>query len=411
MTRLEDELRATFAARTAELPPMEDVAERAMRRAARTRRRHAFLAGFAVVVTVALVGVGVIQVPLHVVQAPIMADASASVRVSTMLGIRLDLRVGNELWTSDGRRLQLSGVGAVTYVYRVPAGWVYGGTAGILRMVLSDGAPTKLHATVDTAVVSMDGERIAWSSGTPGGEVLTVGQLTGTGVDTLAQTKVAAQAQPVAIVGTSVVVGQESAAGRPAGYDVWSPPDAFVPTWPLKLASVYGDAGDGSVIGLADAGDQAADARTLDVGQQKAKVPVPDGEDPRAAKVRSASGSCLVRYPLAGFALQDVKTESDCGLALTPGTARGSMSPDGQWLVTTAAKGLMFVSLTDPSPQPSTRLCPTDGSAAPAWEDRSAVLVATSDGLVRCGLDGSRRVVPVAGLPATDWDVVPALGT
>lgn|GEM_PF-2089583 len=410
MTRLEDELRATFAARTADLPAMEDVADRAMRRAARTRRRHAVMIGFAMVVTVALVGIGVMQVPLHVVQAPIMADASASVEVSTMLGIRLDLRVGNQLWTADGRRLPLSGVGAVTFVYRVPAGWVYGGTAGILRMVLADGALTDLHAAVDAAVVSMDGERIAWSTGTPGGEVLSVGQLTGTGLDTLAQTKVAAPAQPVAIVGTSVVVGKESVAGRPADYDVWNPPEVFVPTWPLKLASVYGDAGDGSVIGLADAGDQTADARAVDAAK-KAKVPVPDGTDSAVAPVRTQAESCLIRYPLSGLALHDVKSQSDCGLALTPGTARGATSPDGQWLATTAVKGLMFVNLTDPSPQPSTRLCPTDGGAAPAWEDSSAVLVATGGGLVRCGLDGSRRLVKVAGLPATNWDVVPALGT
>jgi hypothetical protein len=410
VTRLEDELRATFAARTAELPALRDVADRAIHRAARTRRRHAVLIGFAVVVTVALVGIGAMQVPLHIVQAPVMADASASMQVSTMLGIRLDLRVGNELWTADGRRLSLSGVGTVTFVYRVPAGWVYGGSAGILRMVLSDGAPTDLHTTVDTAVVSTDGERIAWSTGTPGGEMLTVGQLTGTGVDTVAQTKVAAAAQPVAIVGTSVVVGQEPVAGKPAGYDVWSPPDVFVPTWPLKLASVYGDAGDGSVIGLADAGDQATDTSVLDA-RQRAKIPATDGEDPGAAPVGTPPESCLIRYTLAEFAVHDKKTESDCGLALTPGTARGSTSPDGQWLVTTAAKGLMFVNLTGSSPQPSTRVCPTDGRAAPAWEDSSAVLVATDDGLVRCGLDGSRRVIPVAGLPARNWDVVPALGT
>jgi hypothetical protein len=410
VTRLEDELRATFAARTAELPALEDVADRAIHRATRARRRHAVVIGFVVVVTIALVGIGVMQVPLHVIQGPVMADASASMQVSTMLGVRLDLRVGNELWTSDGRRLALSGVGAVTYVYRVPAGWVYGGTAGILRMVLSDGAPIDLHATVDAAVVSMDGERIAWSSGTPGGEVLSVGQLTGTGVDTVAQTKVAAPAQPVAIVGTSVVVGKESATGKSAGYDVWSPPDVFVPTWPLKLASVYGDAGDGSVIGLTDATDQTSDARAIDPGQ-RAKVPVPDGELSGVDPARAPAESCLTRYSLAGFAGYDKKTESDCGLALTPGTARGSTSPDGRWLVTTAAKGLMFVNLTDPSPQPATRLCQTDGRAAPAWEDSSAVLVATGGGLVRCGLDGTRQVIPVAGLPATNWDVVPALGT
>jgi hypothetical protein len=410
VTRLEDELRATCAARTAELPALEDAADRAIRRAVRTRRRHATLIGFAVVVTVVLVGIGVMQVPLAaVVQAPIMAEASASVQMSTMLGIRLDLRVGNQLWTADGRRLPLPGVGAVTFVYRVPAGWVYSGTAGILRMVLSDGAPTDLHATVDTAVVSMDGEQIAWSAGTPGGEMLTVGQLTGTGVDTVAQTKVAAPAQPVAIVGKSVVVGRDTVDGKPAGYDVWSPPETFAPTWPLKLASVYGDAGDGTVIGLTDAGDQATDTRPVNAGQ-RAKVTLPDGEDPDVAPARTTPESCLIRYSLAGFAQHDTKQESDCGLALTPRTARGSTSPDGQWLVTTAAKGLMFVNLTDPSPQPSTRLCPTDGGSAPAWEDSSAVLVATAEGLVRCGLDGTRRLVPVTGLPAGDWDVVPALG-
>jgi len=111
VTRLEDELRATFAARTAELPALEDVADRAIHRATRARRRHAVVIGFVVVVTVALVGIGVMQVPLHVIQGPVMADASASMQVSTMLGVRLDLRVGNELWTSDGRRLALSGVG------------------------------------------------------------------------------------------------------------------------------------------------------------------------------------------------------------------------------------------------------------------------------------------------------------
>jgi hypothetical protein len=138
---------------------------------------------------------------------------------------------------------------------------------------------------------------------------------------------------------------------------------------------------------------------------------VPDGKDAAATPAPTQSGTCLIRYPLAGFALQDKKTESDCGLALTPGDARGATSPDGQWLATTAAKGLMFVNLADPTSQPSTRVCKTTGRAAPAWEDSSAVLVATDDGLVRCGLDGSRRLIPVEGLPAKDWDVVPALGS
>jgi hypothetical protein len=70
----------------------------------------------------------------------------------------------------------------------------------------------------------------------------------------------------------------------------------------------------------------------------------------------------------------------------------------------------MFVSLAEVA-RPLVRVCPLKSRAAPVWEDSGAVLVASGEGLVRCGLDGSRRVIQIEGLPASGWDVVPALGT
>jgi hypothetical protein len=432
VTRLEDELRATFAARAAELPALEDAAGRAIRQAVRVRRRQAALAGLAIVITIGLVGIGVLHAPWPSGQAPVMADAKASFQVSTVLGIRLDLRVGNELWTADGRRVELPGAGAVTWVYRVPAGWVYGGTAGVLRMVLSDGVPADLDQPADAAVVSTDGQRIAWSGAGAGGPTLTVGQLTGTGVDTVARTVVRQPARPVAIVGSAVVVGL----AKSASYDVWTPSTAFTPTWPMKFTSVYGDDGEGGVLGLADGvgaletastgdpiskaaasresasrGGLAKNAGAGDAPEARStQGPVPDGPTGPASPQAAPTGQCLVRYRLSGVTAPPKFLDAgDCGLGLAAGAGRGSASPDGRWLAAAGTDGLMFVSLAG-AVRKLARACPVKSRAAPVWEDSGAVLVATGEGLVRCRVDGSRKVIAVDGLPESGWDVVPALG-
>jgi hypothetical protein len=413
VTRLEDELRATFAARTAELPVLDDPAERAIRRAGRVRRRQAVLVSVAVVLAVSLVSVGVFRVPWQRGAAVRMASAEPSVlTITTALGIRLDLRVGNQLWTPDGRHLDLPGAGAVTWAYRVPAGWVYGGTAGTLRMLSTDGAPAGLDQPADTAVVSADGQRIAWSTPGTGATMLAVGELTTGGLEPVARTKLADQAQPVAIVGSDVMVGRSGATEQADTYDVWDPStSAFTPTWGIKLASVYGDAGDGRLLGLAE----TVKGTQVDAGQAKdaalSGAPAPDGTPAALSPMRAPNGPCLIRYPAAEpKALKAAMADSvDCGLDLSPGVREGSASPDGQWLVAVATVGVMFVSLTGAAPA-TTRICPIRGRSAPVWEDSRAVLVKTDDGLVRCGLDGTRRLIPVDGLPASGWDLVPALG-
>jgi hypothetical protein len=420
VTRLEDELRATFAARTAELPTLKDAADRAIRHAVRVRRRQVALAGLAVMITIGLVGVAVLHTPWPAGQAPMMAEAKASPQVTTMLGTRLDLRVGNQVWTADGRRLDLPGAGKVTWVYRVPAGWVYGGTAGVLRMVLSDGAAADLGQPADAAVVSTDGQRIAWSTGGPGKQTLVMGQVTDTGVDPVARAVTARPAQPVAIVGSAVVVGLPTGTGTTAAYDVWKPSTAFTPTWPIKLSAVYGDDGEGEVLGLADAAavsKESASVAADPVGAagaaetaQGARRPAPDGPSAPLTPLAAPAGPCLIRYRLSEVARPDrVADSGGCELGLTAAAIRGSASPDGQWLAAAGTDGLVFVSLAGTARRLG-RTCPIKSRAAPVWEDSAAVLVASGEGLVRCGLDGSRRVIAVDGLPASGWDVVPALG-
>jgi hypothetical protein len=478
VTRLEDELRAVFAARVAQLPLPPDLAGQAIRHAARLRRRQAALVGLAGFVAVALVAAGVLHGSwprTRAKQTTFAAEPSQLVRAA-VLGIRLDLRVGNTLWTADGRRLPLPGVGAVTWVYRVPAGWVYSGTAGTLRMLLADGAPADLAQPADAAVVSTDGQRIAWSTGLSGGEVMMVGRLTGRGLSIEGKTGVPEPAKPVAVLGSTVLVRRSDDAGAVDAYDLWYPTKEFRPSWKMALAGVYGG-GDGSLLGLA---------------YQKAV----GGVVP-----------CLSRFEVADDQTLRATSSPSCGLALVPGGADGSASPDGQWLVADAPNGVMFVSLTalaspakrpaadatasaaataagttsaddasvgdasatapaspratpvdaggalaatapdptapdptapdptaprdvlpsDVAPSPSegadsgrftadaggpvTRTCAIRGRSAPAWEDPQSVLVATDTGLVRCGLDGTYQRIPVAGLPAADWSVVPALGT
>src|SRR5206468_4411061 len=74
----------------------------------------------------------------------------------------LDLRVGQELWSADGRRLPLAGVGKVTWVHRVPAGWLYGGQVGNVRLLTIAGALVDPHIDAPTVVVSSDGTEVAW---------------------------------------------------------------------------------------------------------------------------------------------------------------------------------------------------------------------------------------------------------
>src|SRR5690349_14805499 len=140
MTMIEDELRATFTARTQALPAMADPAGAAIARARVIRRRRNTL-GAALVAAFVLLASGGIWREYTVYQTPLNRGGpfdNAAAFVPTF-GILMDVRVGQELWSADGRHYPLPGVGRVTWVHRVPSGWLYGGEARSVRLLTAGG--------------------------------------------------------------------------------------------------------------------------------------------------------------------------------------------------------------------------------------------------------------------------------
>jgi hypothetical protein len=379
VTGIEDELRAMFAEKAATLPVMDDPTRQTIRRVARLRRRRETLAGLVGVAVMVLTGVGFGVVRGHGAPVTTLVVPAASTYLAPDPAITLDLRVGNQLWTADGRRLALPGAGDVTWVYRVPAGWVYGGTGGMLRMLALDGTEVRSWLAADAATVSQDGDEVASVSGPVGARTLVLGRLSGAGVKLVATTMVSDRAVPVGFVGPSVVLGRADAAGRISAYDFWDPAGNFHPTWNDQIAGVYGATGS-RLTGLVSAGP----------GSTEGCVSYFDLD------LRTG----LRRAQLGG-----------CGLGLVAGSSTmGSESPGGRWLVDQTKAGVVFVDLASPAPTLAGGYCPVLGRSAPVWEDDSTVLVATDGGLVRCGTDGVDRPIEVSGLPVDGWDVVPAMG-
>ena len=152
---------------------------------------------------------------------------------------------------------------------------------------------------VDAVTVSADGQRVSWRDG---GE-LVAGTLSGADFSTTVRTAAPPSGDPVAFVGVSVLLRQPSGAGASAArYDVWRPSNGdFTPSWRTISMVPYGELPGGSVLVV----------RTVIAGS-----PTP----------------CL--------ALLDVQsnlptTRTACDLPVVVGT-RGSVSPDGRWLLTNA---------------------------------------------------------------------------
>src|SRR5690349_10394387 len=140
MTMIEDELRATFTARTQALPAMADPAGAAIARARVIRRRRNTL-GAALLAVFVLLASGGVWREYVVYRTPINRTGpfdNAAAFVPTF-GITMDVRVGQELWSAEGRRYPLPGVGRVTWVHRVTSGWLYGGDAKSVRLLTMAG--------------------------------------------------------------------------------------------------------------------------------------------------------------------------------------------------------------------------------------------------------------------------------
>lgn len=387
---LEDSLREMFASRVETPPAVDDPAGAAIRRGRRLRRRNAVSSSIAAAVALMITLIGVVSLrgwaapdgggsrpaglagevdrgsdapqPPRPTATPISAP-----RPGVDTGIGLDLRVGDQLWTTDGRQLPLSGVGEVTRAYRVPSGWVYGGAKKV-RLMRTDGSSVALSGEEDRWVLSPDGGRMAFVIGT----MLHVADIGPEGMAVRASLDVPPGTLPVAFLGERIVISGATGASR--GYDILDPVRPRNPTWNAAVAAVYG-VHDGAVVGL----------------------------------VRRAGRSCLAALGSRAAGLQVAHTGT-CASGAPADKTVGRLAPDGGWLAEGAPNGLALLDVTRALlGQRMTAYCPVRSAVPPAWADSSTIVGADQRGAVRCRTDGSEQVVPLPPGIGDGWQFVPKM--
>jgi hypothetical protein len=391
MTMIEDDLRAAFIARTRTLPAMDDPADAAIRQAKAIRRRRG-IAGTAVMLLFVLgASGGVIRFAGGFGQPPSTVDLDAESPARVAAANTMDVRVGQELWTADGRHLTLSQVGTVTWIHRVPAGWLYAGDTGGVRLLYSDGSSTDPLIDGTDVAVSPDGTRLAWRTTDPKVDSVTIYAATLSKKGVIADRSSATApvgVEPIGFAGARVLLRQAVEA-KHYRFDFWTIGHTYTPTWIDKVSALYGEY-QSSVIG---------------------RVPGTGGEH------------CLALFEPAtdGLRLERKK----CGLDLTD-SAEGALSPTGRWLAVRTATKLRVLDLdtifTDgPTPGPSSSpvaikparpvTCVAEAATGPPiWIDAKFVVATTNKGWSVCTTSGKVDAVDDPALAQLTWMPVPGNG-
>jgi hypothetical protein len=298
---------------------------------------------------------------------------AASIDPHDVASLGLDLRIGDLLWTTDGRRLDLGGYGDIDRAFRVPAGWLYGNAGGVYLQPV-DGSAVQVAPEGSRWSVSEDGKRIAVVSD----GILSVSDLSREGAQESGRVDVPVDAAPAAILGSKVLLAGNAAAGR--GFEFVNLADKTAsPAWNPSVSGVFGTRSDAAV-GLAMN---------------------PDDEELCLAAFRPGGPAMSVsRTQLCGF--QPPQTED-----LTH-----SLSPDGGWLAEPDGDELSLVNIDNALVgQHTAKQCPAAGVRAPIWIDTRTVVAPYDDGVVRCQTDGAHKVLEVPAAAGASWALVPRLGT
>jgi hypothetical protein len=172
MGLLEDALRDSFAAQVAAPPAVDDAAGRAIQAAGRVRRRRAVLTSAAVVVavTITATGAGLLRGSGPSTPEWGAAGPPASSASPVPKGLATDVLVGQDILTTDGRTIALTGLPTAVRAWHVDSGWVVQTDAAqapkaALWLVAGAGAAPGKIVEGDAVVLSTDGVRVAWASG------------------------------------------------------------------------------------------------------------------------------------------------------------------------------------------------------------------------------------------------------
>jgi hypothetical protein len=390
---LEKDLRELFAARVDRAPAVDDPAGRAIRSARTIQRRRTAgsCVAAALVLAVALGGLAQLRESAGaghrvsggdtlpppretVAPDPAPSEARAMARRAPWSrpadpGVRrlgLDLRVGHEVWTVNGERYPLTGVGLVTRMYRVPLGWIYGGEEHV-RLLRPRGASIDLVSFASGWLVSPDGSRLAYVRG----RHLSVRRIVENGLAPGPSVTVPAGTRPVAFAGDQVIVS----GGKGGPFDSLRPERPYRPTWNRTVAAVFAG------------------------GTEAATGLVRDGRGDRL---------CLARLMPGPDGLAAV-ARGGCGLGL-PTATTAAVAPGGAWLAVRSAAEtrLVQIKLALSGADNAARRCPSGVDGA-AWVDNETVLVPGDGAVLRCRTDGTAHTLSLPDGVTANWALVPAL--
>jgi hypothetical protein len=372
MGTIEDTLRETFAAEVAAPPTLEGVADRAISQAGRARRTRMSIGAAAAMVAVLLVGVG--TVALYNQADPVTPTAAAPKpnQSDSRLAAGVDVLLGDEIWTTDGRTIPLVETTTPLSAYRVVDSWLVlaqdiGATDRSLWFVQSDGTPKRLVTGAGIAV-SPDGRQVAWATG----DLLRVADLVDGRLINQRQTGGRRGLVPYAFAGEAVLLTAAdfvySGPGTPP-FDLWFPSrGAYVPG-PTPTRPVF-------AMGLAPGG-----ARLL--GMSALGAEGPDGRE-----------LCLAELDLGSLE----PTRHVCGLPISP-IAAVSISPDGHHAMITNNAEMFMIDLATVFEAPLV-LGEWDGiyTGPVAWTDANTVVVSDPYGLAVLHVTGQDVSITAAGL-------------
>ncbi|NLU80773.1 hypothetical protein HCA58_20890 [Micromonospora sp. HNM0581] len=378
-TELEAALRQMMSRRAAMARATAvDPAGAAIRRARRIQRRRALTGSGLALVTIAIVGVGILQLldnlppggatvvigdPDH---RPLVDRAVPSSGPETGPALaEVDLLIGGSIATAQGRWVPLLGTGEVERVHRLAdgGGWLAVGAPTVagrfLWVVAADGTTQVLLAGADEIVLDGEGRQVAWKQGTV---LAAAGIVDGELADTV-EAEAPAEAVPLRFVDGAVLV--RLAPDHP-GHVLWSlRPGPLEQGVDRASTQIFGALPDGRLVGQITPGAGLPACLTL--------------LDPDQALAPS---------------------RPDCGPEL-PGSGRGAVSPDGRWLLVNGHSegedSALLVDLTTLDPSTEVRPAGPPMSGTVVWRaPDTAYYTDVTGGLVRVAVD---RVT--AGGPAT----------
>jgi hypothetical protein len=289
--------------------------------------------------------------------------------------VPIDVHVGSDLWTADGRKLSLSGMrDEVIEVIRVPAGWLYSDDFR-LRLLTLGGDSVPIRDNISSWAVSFDGKRVASSAPHENLVVTEPG-----GLQT-AEASVPEDTKAVGFVGGHVVLRHEA-----SGFASWNATgvQAYRQAWNNRLLAVYGSASE-QAVGLVEEKDSVclADLAPTDEGWVI-------GQSLGCGEVLRAVG-------------RDRLGRTDVAL-----------SPDGRWLAVPSKAGVQVIDINAARAMGElvvAQTCESMADAPAVWaDDKMLLTISDVNGIVACGVDGSRGAVPLPSGVSTGWALVPRYG-